>query len=65
MAERKETSEQSDKIAEAIVNDLADPNHIFWNAGTPGLARNPWDRFDGRLKTQMLQRFSRVINDAL
>jgi hypothetical protein len=50
-------------LAAAVLDDLADPNHPFWNMGMPGLSRQPDLRFDKNLRRQTIERFARIAID--
>lgn len=63
MAEQK-GSVAAEELAVSIIKDLGDANHPIWLTGTPGLSRNPWDRFSPATRDEILARLTRVIEEA-
>jgi hypothetical protein len=57
-----ERSAEATILAQAVVEDLGDANHPLWAAGSPGLSRNPWDRFDRGTRDRILRRIEAVLD---
>jgi hypothetical protein len=62
VAEQAEPGAEAQILAAALVTDLGDANHPIWSAGSPGLSRNPWDRFDRGTRDKILRRIEAVLD---